>query len=97
MFVKIEQKLSKGFNSWKQMMLANGDKIKKYGMTIAFAGADKEDDNSMTVLVHFESPEGLKGFGGDEELTQARIDCGVIMDQSKMTIMTDESVTNHKG
>ncbi len=36
-------------------------------------------------------------FGGDEELTKARIDCGVIMDQSKMTIMTDESVTNHKG
>ena len=97
MFVKIEQKLSKGFNSWKQMMLANGDKIKKYGMTIAFAGAEQEDDNSMTVLVHFESPEGLKGFGGDQELTQARIDCGVIMDQFKMTIMTDESVTNHKG
>ena len=70
---------------------------KKYGMTIAFAGTEKEDDNSMTVLVHFESPEGLKGFGGDQELTQARIDCGVIMDQSKMTIMTDESVTNHKG
>ena len=46
MYVKIEQKLSKGFNSWKTMMLANGDKIKKYGMTIAFAGAEKEDDIS---------------------------------------------------
>ena len=55
-------------------MLANGDKIKKYGMTIAFAGSENEDDNSMAVLVHFESPEGLAGFGGDEELTQARID-----------------------
>ena len=97
MFVKIEQKLSKGFNSWKTMMLANGDKIKKYGMTLVFAGTEKEDDNSMTVLVHFESPDGLKGFGSDAELTQARIDCGVIMDQSKMTIMNDESVMNHKG
>ena len=97
MFVKIEQKLSKGFNSWKTMMLANGDKIKKYGMTLAFAGTEKEDDNSMTVLVHFESPDGLKGFGSDAELTQARIDSGVIMDQSKMTIMNDESVMNHKG
>ena len=28
MYVKIEQKLSKGFNSWKEMMLANGDKLK---------------------------------------------------------------------
>tara|TARA_B100000427_G_C15257163_1_gene484886 strand:- start:351 stop:644 length:294 start_codon:yes stop_codon:yes gene_type:complete len=97
MFVKIEQKLSKGFNSWKTMMLANGDKIKKYGMTLVFAGTEKEDDNSMTVLVHFESPDGLKGFGSDAELTQARIDSGVIMDQSKMTIMNDESVMNHKG
>ena len=79
------------------MMLANGDKIKKYGMTLAFAGTEKEDDNSMTVLVHFESPDGLKGFGSDAELTQARIDSGVIMDQSKMTIMNDESVMNHKG
>ena len=97
MFVKIEQKLSKGFNSWKEMMLANSEKLKKYGMTIAFAGADKEDDNAMTVVIHFESPEGLKGFGGYTELTQARIDSGVIMDQSKMTMMTDESVMNHKG
>ena len=97
MFVKIEQKLSKGFNSWKTMMLANGDKIKKYGMTLVFAGTEKEDDNSMTVLVHFESPDWLKGFGSDAELTQARIDSGVIMDQSKMTIMNDESVMNHKG
>ena len=63
----------------------------------SFAGADKEDDNAMTVVIHFESPEGLKGFGGDAELTQARIDSGVIMDQSKMTMMTDESVMNHKG
>ena len=29
MYVKIDQKLSKGFNSWKEMMLANGDKLKK--------------------------------------------------------------------
>ena len=35
MYVKIEQKLSKGFNSWKTMMLANGEKLKKYGMTVA--------------------------------------------------------------
>ena len=31
MYVKIEQKLSKGFNSWKTMMLANGEKLRKYG------------------------------------------------------------------
>ena len=30
MYVKIEQKLSKGFNLWKEMILANGDKLKKY-------------------------------------------------------------------
>ena len=78
-------------------MLANGENLKKYGMTVVFAGADKEDDNAMTVVAHFESPEGLKGFGGDEELKQARIDSGVIMEQSKMTMMTDESVMNHKG
>ena len=97
MYVKIEQKLSKGFNSWKEMMFANGEKLKKYGMTIAFAGADKEDDNAMTVIIHFETPEGMKGFGGDEELTNARIESGVIMDQSKMTMMTDDSVMNHSG
>ena len=97
MYVKIEQKLSKGFNLWKEMILANGDKLKKYGMTIAFAGTDKEDDNTMTVIVHFESMEGMKGFGGDEEIIKARIEAGVIMDQSKMTMMTDDSVMNHTG
>ena len=97
MYVKIEQKLSKGFNLWKEMILTNGDKLKKYGMTIAFAGTDKEDDNTMTVIVHFESMEGMKGFGGDEEIIKARIEAGVIIDQSKMTMMTDDSVMNHSG
>ena len=97
MYEKIEQKLSKGFNSWKERMIANSETLKKYGMTVAFAGADKEDDNAMTVVIHSESPEGLKGCGGDAELTQARIDSGVIMDQSKMTMMTDDSVMNHSG
>ena len=30
-------------------------------------------------------------------LTKARIEAGVIMDQSKMTMMTDDSVMNHYG
>ena len=43
MFVKIDQKLSKGFNSWKERMLTNGEKLKKYGIgwcgdTVGFFG-----------------------------------------------------------
>ena len=50
-------------------------------------------------------PSGF-GFSGSDEAFKilqdigtllSRIDSGVIMDQSKMTMMTDESVMNHKG
>ena len=87
--------MRKGEEMEKEMLVV--DKLKKHGMTIAFAGADKEDDNAMTVIINFETMEGMKGFGGDEELTKARIEAGVIMDQSKMTVMTDDSVMNHSG
>ena len=55
MYVMLTQKLSKGFKSWKAMAEANAEKIKGFKGKVLYAGAHAEDDNSMVVIMHYES------------------------------------------
>jgi heme-degrading monooxygenase HmoA len=80
MYVMLTQKLSKGFKSWKAMAEANAEKIKGFNGKILYAGSHAEDDNSMVVIMHYESKEGLMAFKNDEELTKARQEAGVGFD-----------------
>ena len=41
MLVKLTQDLKNGFLPWKEMLHANGHKLKEHGMTCIFAGTEK--------------------------------------------------------
>jgi heme-degrading monooxygenase HmoA len=94
MYVMLTQKLSKGFKSWKAMAEANAEKIKGFKGKVLYAGAHAEDDNSMVVIMHYESKDGLMAFKNDEELTKARQEAGALTETTVMTILGDDALTN---
>jgi uncharacterized protein (DUF2126 family) len=94
MFVKGTITLSRGFESWKNMVHANEAKMKNIGMQMVFAGTAATDDSQLTVIMHFDSPGALEQFKGDAELTEERVKAGAVMDTAVMTPMTELSFTN---
>ena len=97
MYVMLTQKLSNGFVSWKNMLHDNKAKLEEHGMTCIFAATEKDNDNKLTVILDFATPEGMMGFKNDEELTQRRIEAGALVETTVMTPMTSEAVTNFSG
>ena len=47
MFVKLTQKLERGFMPWKEMYYENEQTLKELGGHLVFAGSEKDDDNTM--------------------------------------------------
>ena len=72
-------------------------KLQEHGMTCIFAATEKDNDNKLTVIIDFATPESMMGFKNDEELTQRRIEAGAIVETTVMTPMTSEAVTNFSG
>ena len=64
MLVKLTQDLSRGFMPWKEMFQENEATLNALGGKLVFAGTEKDDDNKLTVIIDFESPEAMKAFGG---------------------------------
>ncbi len=94
MYVMLTQKLSKGFKSWKDMVHENRSKLEGFKGKIIFAGSHAEDDNSMVVLMHYESKDGLMAFKNDEELIKARQEAGALTETTELTVMTDDALLN---
>tara|TARA_B100001029_G_C15057331_1_gene455446 strand:+ start:562 stop:846 length:285 start_codon:yes stop_codon:yes gene_type:complete len=90
----LTQKLSKGFKSWKDMVHENRSKLEGFKGKIIFAGSHAEDDNSMVVLMHYESKDGLMAFKNDEELIKARQEAGALTETTELTVMTDDALLN---
>ena len=63
MMVKLTQDLARGFKPWKDMFHENEATLNALGAKLVFAGTEKEDDNKLTIIIDFESPEA-KAFGG---------------------------------
>ena len=63
MIVKLTQDLKNGFAPWKEMLHANGSKLKERGMTCIFAGIDKDNDNKLTVITPM-TVEAITNFSG---------------------------------
>ena len=72
MMVKLTQDLARGFKPWKDMFHENEATLNALGAKLVFAGTEKEDDNKLTIIIDFESPEAMKAFGGHEELKAKR-------------------------
>ena len=86
--------LSKGFQTWNNMVYASKDKMKDYGMTFVFAGTQADDDSKLHAVIHFESMENLKKFQADDDLTKLRIEAGAIVESGTFTPITDAAFTN---
>ena len=95
MLVVTTIRLSKGFQTWKDMVHSVQDKMKEHGMTFVFAGTEKDDDSILHTVIHFESEEHLTRFSQDEELTKLRAEAGAIVETGTFTPITDEAFINY--
>ena len=85
--------LLRGFAPWKEMFIENEYKLNEHGGRLIFAGTEKDNDNKLTVIMDFDSPEALKNFAGDEELSKIRAASGVILETVSVIIMSSDSFT----
>ena len=89
----MEIDLERGFATWKEMFIDNEYKLNERGGKLVFAGTEKDNDNKLTVIMDFESPESLQNFAGDEELTKIRAASGAKLETAIATIMSSDSFT----
>lgn len=94
MIVKMTIDLARGFEPWKDMFIKNEHKLNAHGGRLVFAGTEKENDNKLTIIMDFDSPDALKSFASDEELTKIRTDAGAMLETGSVTMMSSESFTN---
>ena len=93
MIVKMGIDLARGFGPWKEMFVKNEHKLNAHGGRLVFAGTEKDNDNKLTVIMDFESPESLQNFAGDQELTKIRASSGAKLETAIATIMSSDSFT----
>ena len=93
MMVKLTQDLARGFKPWKEMFQENEATLNALGAKLVFAGTEKDNDNKLTVIIDFESPEAMKAFGGHEDLKAKRAAAGAILETTVITRMSGESFT----
>ena len=93
MIVKMEIDLERGFAPWKEMFIDNEYKLNEHAGKLVFAGTEKDNDNKLTVIMDFESPESLQNFAGDEELTKIRAASGAKLETAIATMMSSASFT----
>ena len=94
MIVKMTIDLARGFEPWKDMFIKNEHKLNAHGGRLVFAGTEKENDNKLTIIMDFESPDALKSFASDEELSKIRTAAGAMLETGTVTMMSSESFTN---
>ena len=93
MIVKLTQDLARGFAPWKEMYFENKAELDAIGGKLIYAGSEKDNDNTMLVLIDFESPEAMKAFAGHEEMKAKRAAAGALLETTQVTVMSDESFT----
>lgn len=93
MMVKLTQDLERGFQPWKEMFHENETTLNALGAKLVFAGTEKDNDNQLTIIIDFDSPEAMKAFGGHEELKAKRAAAGAILETTVLTPMSDQSFT----
>ena len=96
MIVKMGIDLARGFEPWKEMFIKNEHRLNSHGGRLVFAGTEKDNDNKLTIIMDFDSPDALKSFAGDEELSKVRAAAGAMLETSTVTMMSSESFTNNK-
>ena len=87
--------ITKGFQTWKEMVYEADGKLEEHGIKFIFAGTQKDDPTKLHVIMQFPSMDALEAFKGDEELTKKRIQAGAVVETMEMTPMSDDYLTNY--
>ena len=53
MLVVTTIRLSKGFQTWKDMVHSVQEKMRERGMTFVFAGTERDDDTKLHTVIYF--------------------------------------------
>ena len=93
--VKGEITITKGFQTWKDMVYAQDGKLKEHGIKFLLAGTQKNDLTKLHVVMQSYSMEAVQAFRDDEELTERIREAGAIKESGIMTPISDEYFTNY--
>ena len=93
--IKGEIKITKGFNTWKEMVYAQDGKLKEHGIKFIFAGTQKDDPSKLHTVMQFPNMEALQAFRDDKQLTEKRREAGAVIETAVMTPISDEHLTNY--
>ena len=58
-------KITKGFDTWQEMIKAQEDRINEMGIKFLFAETEKDDPIQLHVIMLFPSMEVLQVFGAN--------------------------------
>ena len=92
---KSEITITKGFDTWQEMVYSIEDKLSAMGISFLFAGTEKDDPTKLHAVMRFDSMDVLKQFGADEALTEIRREAGAVIESGVMTIISDDFFTNY--
>ena len=93
--VKGEITITKGFKTWKEMVNAQYEKLKEYGIKFVFAGTQKDDPSKLHTVMQFPNMEALQAFKNDEQLAEKRREAGAVIESAVMIPISDEYLTNY--
>ena len=94
LLVKGEITITKGWNTWKNMVAESKDKMEEYGISFIFAGSQMDDETKLHVVMKFDSMESLEKFRKDDELTTRRRQAGAIIESGIQVPISSDFMTN---
>ena len=94
LLVKGEITITKGWDTWKNMVAESKDKMEEYGISFIFAGTQMDDETKLHVLMKFDSMEALEKFRNDDELTERRRQAGAVIESGIQTPISSDYMTN---
>ena len=93
--IKGEITITKAFQTWKDMVYAEDEKLKEHGIKFLFAGTQKDDPTKLHVVMQFPNIEAVQAFRDDDELTERRREAGAVIESAVMNTISDQYFTNY--
>ena len=93
--IKGEITITQGFQTWKDMVYAEDEKLKEHGIKFLVAGTQKDDPTKLHVVMQFPNIEAVQAFRDDDELTERRREAGAVIESAVMNTISDEYFTNY--
>ena len=94
LLVKGEITITKGWDTWKNMVTESKDKMEEYGISFIFAGTQMDDETKLHVVMKFDSMEALEKFRNDDKLTERRRQAGAVIESGIQVPISNDYMTN---